>query len=392
MNFKNYRRKYEKELLEKTIPFWEKNCQDKKYGGYFTSLDRDGSVYDDRKYMWMQWRIVYMFATLYKSQYGKKEWLDIARKGFDFLVKNGKDKNGYYYFAINRDGTPAVAPYSIFSDCFAAMGSAALYKATGENRYRKEAESAMKNYIGRMDNPKLQWEKSLPGAVRRHNLGQYMILANLGLVMKDCLGTDSYDKDTATAVAFVMEKFWNPKFKIIFENINEDGTFDLDSSDGRHINPGHGLESMWFILKYAELNGRKDLIKPACKAIEGLLEFGWDRKNGGIYYFMDVLGKPHIELQANMKLWWVHNEALVAILYAYRLTGKEVFKEWFEKADAWTWKHFPDKKHGEWYGYLDRQGNATHTLKGGKWKSFFHLPRFLLEGIGQMDMIHNHSS
>jgi N-acylglucosamine 2-epimerase len=388
MNVDRCRHTYEDELLGSVIPFWEKNCQDREFGGYFTSLDRDGSVYDTRKYMWMQWRIVYMFATLFTSLYGGKgKWLDIAIAGFDFLVRNGKSKDGHYYFALNRDGTPAVAPYSIFSDCFAAMGAAALHKATGEIRYRKEAEDAMNSYVGRMDNPKLQWEKNLPGNARRHGLGQYMILANLGLVMKDCLGTDAYEKEVAAAVDTVMGKFWNPQRQVIFENVNEDGSFDLDSCEGRHITPGHGLESMWFILKYAELNGRPDLIKPACEAIAGLLEFGWDKENGGIYYFMDVLDKPHIELQANMKLWWVHNEALLAILYAYRITGTDLFQEWFEKVDAWTWTHFPDKKDGEWFGYLDRRGNVTHTLKGGKWKTFFHLPRFLLEGIGQLDRI-----
>ena len=54
--------RYENALTNDIIPFWQKHCIDRKYGGYFTSLDRDGSVYDTTKYMWMQWRIVYMFA------------------------------------------------------------------------------------------------------------------------------------------------------------------------------------------------------------------------------------------------------------------------------------------------------------------------------------------
>ncbi|MGI6383938.1 MAG: AGE family epimerase/isomerase [bacterium] len=108
------------------------------------------------------------------------------------------------------------------------------------------------------------------------------------------------------------------------------------------------------------------------------LKFGWDKEYGGIYYFMDILGKPHIELQWNMKLWWVHCEALVATAMAYKLTGRQEFKEWFEKIHAWTWSRYPDPKYGEWFAYLDRFGNITHTLKGGKWKCFFHLPRMLL--------------
>ena len=108
--------RYEKELLESVAPFWEKNCVDREFGGYFTSLDQDGSVYDTEKYMWMQWRIVYMFATLYMTEYRKENWLDIARQGYDFLTKHGKSEDGSYYFALNRRGEPSMAPYSIFSD------------------------------------------------------------------------------------------------------------------------------------------------------------------------------------------------------------------------------------------------------------------------------------
>jgi N-acylglucosamine 2-epimerase len=387
VKFDKYICRYENELFESVIPFWEAHCVDNEFGGYFTCLDRDGAVYDHEKFMWMQWRIVYMFATLFMTEHRKEKWLDMAIKGYDFLVANGKDQDGFYYFALNRRGEPSMAPYSIFSDCFAAMGAAALHKATGEKKYREEADSAMRNYISRMDNPKGRWEKSLSGRAERLNLGHYMILANLGCVMKECLGTDEYNADTESAVQTVIDRFWNPDKRVVFENINSDGSFDFGSCDGRHVIPGHGLESMWFIMRYAERCGRSDLIEKACEYTRGLLDFGWDDVFGGIYYFMDALGKPHVELQADMKLWWVHNEALIATLYAYRLSGKKLFWDWFEKLDKWTWSHFPDPVFGEWFGYLDRAGEPSHSLKGGKWKTFFHLPRFLLVSIEEMRLI-----
>ena len=36
---------YRSELFDSVLPFWLKNSQDKEYGGYFSCLDRDGSVY-----------------------------------------------------------------------------------------------------------------------------------------------------------------------------------------------------------------------------------------------------------------------------------------------------------------------------------------------------------
>ena len=386
-NWKKVKQRYETELLGQVIPFWENHCIDREYGGYFTCLDQDGSRYDDAKYMWMQWRIVYMFATLYRSRYRQERWLDLARQGYDFLTRHGKAENGSYYFALNRRGEPTVAAYNIFSDCFAAMGAAAMFHATGEAQYRREAETAMANYLGRMDNPKGRWNKLLPGAPVRQSLSTYMILANLGSVMRECLATDQYDAATAEAVNTVMTSFRHPEFRVIFENINRDGSVDLDSCDGRQINPGHGLESLWFIMRHDERRKQRQWLPKAVETVGDLLEFGWDREYGGIYYFRDVLGRPNAELQADMKLWWVHNEALLATLFAYRLTGDTVFRTWFDRLDAWTWAHFPDPAYGEWFAYLDRRGQPSHRLKGGKWKAFFHLPRFLLIGLEQLETI-----
>ena len=144
---------------------------------------------------------------------------------------------------------------------------------------------------------------------------------------------------------------------------------------------------MWFILQHAEHENKLDLIPKACNIIKALLKFGWDQEHGGLYYFMDVLGKPHAELSWDMKLWWVHNEAIIATLYAYYLTSDMEFLDWFIKLDKWTWAHFPDPEYGEWFGYLNRRGEPTHMLKGGKWKTFFHLPRCLLVSIGLMKKI-----
>jgi len=378
--------RYGTELLT-TARFWEDHCVDRACGGYFHFLDRDGSAFDTAKFMWMEWRIVYMFATLATSEYARPGWLEIARHGYDFLIRHGKDEHGNCYFALNRQGVPMIAPCNIYSDCFAAMGCAAMFKATGDSDCRREAEAAMQHYVARIGNPKGRWEKSLAGNPKRLSHGHYMILANLGYVLNECLGTDRYDRDIASAADKVLGTFWNPERRVLFENVNPDGSFDLDSCDGRHVNPGHALESMWFIMQHAEQARRPDTIDRACEITKAMLEFGWDRQHGGILYFMDALGKPHLALEADMKLWWVHNEAILAVLFAYRLTGEQCWLEWFRLLDDWTWRHFPDPQFGEWFGYLNRAGEPTHLLKGGKWKTFFHVPRFLLTGIRQMKMM-----
>src|SRR5690606_21985411 len=78
-NFKN-------ELLKNIIPFWLENSIDKEDGGYFTCLDQNGQVYDTDKFIWLQARQVYMFAFLYNNVEQKKEWLEAAIHGAEFLL------------------------------------------------------------------------------------------------------------------------------------------------------------------------------------------------------------------------------------------------------------------------------------------------------------------
>ena len=103
--FTHLKTRYAEELEGSVIPFWTVHGIDREYGGFFSFLERDGTLYDTRKPLWMQWRAVYMFAALYNySAFRKEEYLDIAVKGFDFLVKNGRTASGSYGFMLDRQG------------------------------------------------------------------------------------------------------------------------------------------------------------------------------------------------------------------------------------------------------------------------------------------------
>ncbi len=373
---KEYQKQYKEYLLDNVVPFWEKHCPDREYGGYFTCLDRDGSVYDTEKYMWMQWRIVWMFAELYNKVERRQAWLDEALQGFRFLTRYGKDPQGRYYFSLNREGVPAMAPYNAFSDCFAVMGAAAICRATGSEEARREALSAYECYSGRESRPKGEWTKELEGKKEYMSFGFYMMQLNLLSVLQEDLGLDN-SRELARLRRFVLDTFYSPSHGVVFENMPREGGPDLSSMAGRHTNPGHALEAMWFIMSSARRAGEEETVRQAADIVLRELDYGLDREYGGIYYFLDYLKKPHVELQWDMKLWWVHCEALIASFLAYEYTGDRRFRDRFAELHEWTWKRFPDPEYGEWFGYLDRRGEVNNTLKGGKWKTFFHLPRML---------------
>ena len=374
-----YAKLYKQELFEQIVPFWETNSIDAEFGGYFTCLDRHGNVYDTDKFIWLQGRQVWLFVMLYNNVEKKQAWLDIALHGADFLLKHGRDKRGNWFFSLNQKGEPLIEPYNIFSDCFAAMAFAEMFKATKKTEYKDIAVATYNAILERQNKPKGIWDKAHKGTRDLKNFSLPMILCNLSLILEDVIGKDVVDNMVPTLIDDIMTHFLNKEHGIIMENVFPDGSFS-DSFEGRLINPGHGNESMWFLMDLAVRYNNLDLIKQCEAILIRTTEFGWDKKYGGIYYFLDVKGHPMQELQWNQKLWWVHIETMISFAKAYKLTGNKKCKEWFVKLHEYTWNHFRDEKYkGEWFGYLTREGKPLNEAKGGKWKGCFHVPRGLYQ-------------
>jgi len=367
---------YKNALLNDVIPFWENYSIDKEYGGYFTCLDREGKIFDTDKFMWLQARQVWTFSMLYNRVEQKEKWLNIARYGVEFLTKYGMNKQGNWYFSLDRTGQPLVQPYNIFSDCFAAMALGQFSKATGD---RNAAELAVKTYLNilkRKKNPKGIYNKSFAGTRPLVNFALPMILCNLTLELEPLLDQQVVEQTINNCVRQVMKVFYKPEQKLIYENIHPDGSLS-DSFDGRLINPGHGIEAMWFIMEIAKRREQKQLWEKAVQIVMDIVKFGWDLEYGGIFYFLDAQGHPPQQLEWDQKLWWVHLETLIALAKGFELTGREDVWHKYELLHDYTWFHFPDSECGEWYGYLNRRGDVLLPLKGGKWKGCFHVPRAL---------------
>lgn len=378
LDFAELAQLYQTTLLNNVLPFWANFSLDHAQGGYFTCLDRQGSVYDTDKFIWLQNRQVWIFSMLYNQLEARQDWLAIARHGAEFLAHHGRDSEGNWYFALTQSGQPLVQPYNIFSDCFAAMAFSQYACASGQEEAKQIALQAYENVLRRKDNPKGVYTKIYPGTRPLKNLAVPMILANLSLEMAWLLESDRLATILAQTVQEVMTDFYDPHRGLIYENVSPDGQ-QVDCFDGRLINPGHGIEAMWFIIDIAQRQGNTALIHQAVDAILSSLAWSWDSEYGGIYYFMDAEGHPPQQLEWDQKLWWVHLETLVALSMGYRYTHRPDCWKWYQTVHEYTWQHFSDHSHGEWFGYLNRQGQVLLNLKGGKWKGCFHVPRALYQ-------------
>ncbi len=370
-----YALQYKSALLDNVIPFWMEHSIDPQ-GGYFTCLLEDGKVYDTDKFIWLQARQVWTFAMLYNQQEAREEWLDIALHGARYLLKHGKDRAGDWYFSLNQAGQPLVKAYNIFSDCFACMAFAQLYYATKKEQYREEALATFANILKRKSNPKGKYTKTVGETRPLKNFALPMILCNLSLELEPLLPAAQVQATIDECIQEVMYNFYDPKSGLVLENILPDGSLS-DSFEGRLLNPGHAIEAMWFIMDLGQQRNDQELIDKAVERSLEMLQYGWDKEHGGIFYFMDRKGYPPQQLEWDQKLWWVHLETLVALLKGYALTKNTHCWKWFEKVHEYTWTHFRDKEYGEWFGYLNREGKVLLPLKGGKWKGCFHVPRGL---------------
>jgi N-acylglucosamine 2-epimerase len=369
---------YRDELLDNVLPFWLEKSQDNEYGGYFTCLDRTGNVFDTDKFVWLQGRQVWLFSMLYNMLEKNPEWLKCATQGGEFMKKYGHDGNLNWYFSLTREGRPIIEPYNIFSYAFACMGFGQLSKATGNKEYGEIAKETFDMILSKADNPKGKWNKAYPGTRNLKNFALPMILCNLSLEIEHLLEKEFMRKTIDTCINEVMNNFYRPELGIVVENITTDNKLS-DSFEGRVLNPGHAIEATWFIMNLGVRLKKPDLIEKAVDIGIKMVEYGWDKEYGVIFYFMDRKGHPVQQLEWDQKLWWVHVETLISMAKGYQLTGSKECLKWFGIIHDYTWTHFKDREYPEWFGYLNRQGEVLLPLKGGKWKGCFHIPRGLYQ-------------
>ncbi len=370
---------YRDELLDEVIPFWVRYSLDEEFGGYFSCLDAEGRVFDTDKFVWLQGRQMWMFASLFNKVENRLEWLDIAESGGRFLLEHGHNGNFDFYFSLDRRGRPLEQPHSIFSNTFAAMGFGQLYLASGKQIHADAARRSFQRVLVRRNDPLAPYGRGVPGTRDLKGFALPMILSNLVLELEPLLDSGTVESLGAEVIDEIFGDFYRPDLGLVVEHVSPGGAF-ADCFEGRLVNPGHGIEAMWFLMDLGQRLQRPDVVDKAVELTLKILEFGWDSEYAGIYYFLDCKGYPTQELEWDQKLWWVHIEALISLLKGYQLTGSKDCWRWFEKVHSYTWEHFRDARNGgEWFGYLDRRGQVSLNLKGGKWKGCFHTPRGLFQ-------------
>lgn len=373
-------------LFNDVAPFWIKYGADNKNGGIYTCLDRNGNIYSTDKGVWMQGRTGYTYYNLINEYGYNSSWMEIADSCSKFLDEHCIDQqDGRMYFTVTAEGKPLRKRRYFFSECFYVLIKILQYKVKKDDealfQARKYYDFLMSMYVNPASDPYKITPKTIAETRETRALGGPMILLNITNVL---IEIDSVNKEKYACIAKQLIKdiftFRHEKTGLMLEGRLADGSFYFDSATGRIVNPGHSIELSWFLADTANLLGDRELLKQAEDIFIKAYNFGKDEEFGGILYFKDIEGKPVEAYEHDMKLWWVHTEAITATIKFYDYTGDEkylsMFKEFYEYAN----KHFADPEFGEWYGYLRRDGRPTEpACKGHTYKGPFHLIRMLVE-------------
>ena len=376
---KSWAESYKKDLTENIMPFWMEHGLDRENGGVYTCVNRDGSLMDTTKSVWFQGRFAFICSFAYNNVEKNQEWLDAAKSTLEFIEKHCFDEQGHMYFSVTAEGKPLRKRRYVFSETFAAIAMSEYALATGDQHWAKRAIQVFEDTQRFLATPgflpaKFEADVKLQG----HSI--VMILINVGSCIRKVVDDPKLTQQIDESIEKLKKYFIHPEFKCLLETVGENGEF-IDTNMTRTINPGHCIETSWFIMEEAKLRGwDKPMFDLALQVFDWSWDWGWDKQYGGIINFRDCKNLPPQDYSQDMKFWWPQCETIIASLYAYLGTGDEKYLYRHERISEWTYAHFPDAEYGEWYGYLHRDGTVAQPAKGNLFKGPFHIPRMMIKG------------
>ena len=381
MDWKKYltewRDTYKSDLVNNIMPFWMRNGLDRMNGGIYTCLDRDGSLIDTTKSVWFQGRFAFVCSFAYNNVDKNPEWLSAAKSTIDFIENHCFDTDGRMYFEVTADGRPLRKRRYVFSETFAAIAMAEYSKASGDKSYAEKALKLFNDIRHFIATPGYMPSKYCDTLqAKGHSI--VMILINTASRIREVIDDPVLDLQINESLESLKD-FMKEEFKALLEMVGPNGEF-IDTCNGRVINPGHCIETAWFLLEEAKHRGwEKELTERALRILDWSWEWGWDKQYGGIINFRDCRGLPAQDYSQDMKFWWPQTEAIIATLYAYEATHDDKYLIMHKQISEWTYAHFPDNEYGEWYGYLHRDGTVAQPAKGNIFKGPFHIPRMMIK-------------
>jgi len=416
---------YQGHLFGQILPFWLKRGIDAELGGYYTCFSNaGGQLLYDHKFTWSQGRFVWVWARLasqFQERADSARFLELARSGADFLMEYALLPNGNCSFILSREGKPIllddqghprkvvrgeVYDSSTYADCFVIYGLSEYARVANDRAAFDFASQLFDSVEERLVTGRFRTDPyPTPLGYMQHGVPMILLETSRELA----LTSKGFDPTRAAALRRRTRKFAQQVLyehrqadrEVVVEFLGTDGQIK-DTMLGTYINPGHTLESMWFVMHYAQEVGDQRMIEAAVATVRRACELGWDEAYGGLLQFAHMEGGPprgnvptehegsamidKLRTGWDAKLWWVHSEALYALLLSYSYTHEAWMEEWYWRIHDYTFGTFPAKGRGEeWIAICDRDGSPSDRVVALPVKDPFHVPRAFMHIVRLLD-------
>jgi mannobiose 2-epimerase len=358
------------QAIRDVIPFWEKTI-DKDKGGFFTDIHEDGSVMGPgNKYPRMISRLVFGFSAAYLLS-GDEKYLEYAAHGMDYLENSGWDKEyGGWVTAVAESGRPDTTEKNLFDETYGNLGPIFYYLATGDKKAlslvrqthelmrTKAWDPEYSGYYAKVDR---QWGQATTSKSFNSQIDTctaYLIYYYLAVKDPALL------KDLKAIGDVVVEHMVDPRTGFVGEYFSRDWS-SLDNT----LWAGHNLKTGWVLMRLYYLTGGKKYLEAARKIAKAQMKTTWDGKYHGWFY------QFHRDDPASLdeaKDWWTQEEGDNLMLNLFHRTGGKDYLEKFRQGAVFWDDHFMDKKYGECYQTLARDGTPARRVKGTSYKSSYH--------------------
>lgn len=355
------------------LDFWLRNGIDTEFGGYLTSLDYYGRVYNHDKFSVTQTRMVYTFSEGFRV-FQDERYHEAARQGFEFYTSHFWDpKFSGWYHAISRTGEFLWEPYKRTYDfAFVLYCFSEHYGATGDTRALEIIDRTIELLDNQLADPRdggwfesfeRKWDqRKVLG--KTFNVCMHLLEANLSGY--ENISPERFQPRIFKLLDLIHEKCILPPENLPIELFND--TWQPTLRNGAPvINYGHITETAFFFLRLFELFGDEKLKTQALYFIDFAMKHGFSPETG-----MACFGTPSGEHDQRY-YYWSQSETLAALARAFRLTGEKQYWEWLVQQSDIVFAKFVDRKNGEWVLRVDPDGRPGDLVKGASHKACYHL-------------------
>ncbi len=379
--------------LEHILKYWTDFCLDNEFGGFAGRRDHfNRQINGASKGVVLNARILWTFSAAYNFTH-HPEYLALADRAYQYINENFSDKEfGGLFWELDEKGTVLNSRKQIYAQGFGIYGFSEYFKAS-------KNPQALEKAIGLFECIEKFSYDPVEGGYFEAFANDWSILKDFRLSPKDANEPKSMNthlhilepytnllkiwpdnqlrEKTAALIRIFLDKIIDPRthhFNLFFAN---DWTVQSPI-----VSYGHDIEGAWLLYEAAIAVGETKLIAEVSEnlvqMVDATLADGCDL-DGSLFNEKDMLS-GHLDTD---KHWWMQAEAMVGLAYAWKITGKDIYKNQLVNVWQFIRTTMIDWVNGEWFWRVDKDGIPIASEdKAGFWKCPYHNSRAMMEVIG----------